>query len=135
MISLLEKDVVKSFRALILSLYPDSFDQKIHQDNVAGSGFPDLIFVIEGEVLFLEAKRLGQKPSPKQEVVLTLLSTAGATAGVLEGGVDKKTFTLIPWNAPEEKVILDLQVRSADKLRTQIKEFIDACRRNGPRVD
>lgn len=47
-------------------------------------GFPDLILIGHGEVLFVEAKRPGGKTSAKQEQWLEKLRSKGATAIVAE---------------------------------------------------
>lgn len=126
----LEKDVVSGFHSLIRATYPQAFFQKIHQDGVSGNGFPDLIVVIEGVTLFLEAKRRGGKPSEKQKVRLSELTRAGATVGLLVGGVDKLQFELISWANPDVTIQLDLRVHSPQVIRGRIQEFVDVCRRD-----
>lgn len=46
-------------------------------------GFPDLMMLKEGEVLFIEVKRPGEKPRPLQEYRIAELRKAGFTVIVL----------------------------------------------------
>lgn len=47
-----------------------------------GKGFPDLVIVLPGGVMFREDKRDGQKPTPDQRMWLDRLDAAGADADV-----------------------------------------------------
>ncbi len=45
-----ERVVIERFKDLVKALFPDSFVWKFHQGPMAGTGFPDLLVILEGKV-------------------------------------------------------------------------------------
>lgn len=72
----LQEAIRELARTLGLRLY------HTHDSRRSYSGFPDLVIVGRGGLLFRELKKDGEHPSPEQRTWLDALTTAGADAGV-----------------------------------------------------
>lgn len=65
---------------------------KIHGSAYQLDGIPDVIAIRAGRVVFMEAKRPGEEPTPKQRHRMRQLESFGARCAVVESGGDAKAF-------------------------------------------
>lgn len=78
MIAELERDILTRFLRKARVKYPAAWIWKICDRNY--KGIPDVQFILHGTVIFIEFKRPGKKPSPKQEHTLVRLRSSGVIA-------------------------------------------------------
>jgi hypothetical protein len=75
-----------------------------HDSRRSPGGFPDLVCVGPGGVLFRELKREGRNPTPAQQRWLDALTAAGSDAGVwrpsdlLSGRIARELAGISGWN-------------------------------------
>lgn len=76
----LEKVIEKKIceHAKALGFYVRKFTSPAHRS------VPDRLFVYKGTVIFMELKRLGQKPTPAQEVEIQKIRDHGGTVYVVD---------------------------------------------------
>ena len=121
-----ERVVIEKFKDLMKALYPESFVWKFHQGPMSGTGFPDLVVILDETTLFVEAKRHRERLTSMQEKILYNMRNAGGRCGVLRGGEDASLLILNPWRTDIEYV-LDLDHDGGHELRDKIEGFIDDC--------
>ena len=82
--------LVNRMRAAVLDAYPSAFVVKVHGGVYQQAGLPDLLVVVRGRVVGIEAK--AQRPgeseeharervTPRQQATLDAMERAGATVG------------------------------------------------------
>lgn len=65
---------------------------KIHGNAFQVAGLPDILCIKGGRVAWMEAKRLGNKPTPVQVRRMLELEKAGCWVTVIHSGKEAKTF-------------------------------------------
>ena len=88
----LEKNITKSILARLNSL-PHCRAKK-YPGGMMGGAEVDIYGCIEGRAFFLEVKRPGQKPTPRQESILRAWAEAGAVTGVATSAAEAETLVL-----------------------------------------
>lgn len=87
-----ENVLVKRIRQAVHDAYPTAWTMKVHGGPYQDSGVPDVLVVIDGHLFALEVKRrrpgeseqhARDRESPRQFVVRSQLTAAGATAAVV----------------------------------------------------
>jgi hypothetical protein len=76
----MEKDWLQA--VVDLAAFQGALVYHTHDSRRSASGFPDLVIVVHGRVLFRELKRDGNKPTAEQRRWLTALAQAGQDAAV-----------------------------------------------------
>ena len=70
---------------------PAVWSAKLHGGPYQVGGLPDLVVVLRGRVFFIELKRPGERPTPRQGVTLARIREAGAGSTVLYTNVPFET--------------------------------------------
>lgn len=68
------------------------FAWKTHGSAYQLDGIPDVIAIRDGRVVFLEVKRPGGEPTPKQRHRMRQLESFGARCAVVESSGEAKAF-------------------------------------------
>jgi len=88
-----EKAIITAFVNHIKANYPLAYTKKIKQD-ISSRGFPDLIIIITGVSLFLEAKQKGKFPTILQKTCINEIAKSGGVAGWFDYDKDLDSFRI-----------------------------------------
>ena len=121
-----ERVIIERFKELVKALFQDSFVWKFHQGPMSGTGYPDLLLILDGACVHMEAKGFRGRLTSMQEKILYNMKNAGGRCGVLRGGDDQQELILAPWRTDIEYV-LDLHDDSKEELMDKIRGFVHDC--------
>ena len=79
---MLENTLQRKIQKYLKENLPNSVVWKNHGDQYSVKGMPDIMCVYERNIICIEVKIPGNKPTKLQEVTLKKLSKAGAITGV-----------------------------------------------------
>lgn len=92
-------------------------------DGLGFIGWPDRMFLYVGSVLFIEFKRPGEKPTPAQEALHTLLRAHGFAVRVCDDSLEgKRALEAFRVAATARKVAL---LSFEDQVEKVNREFVD----------